>query len=45
MTNEKYFKSRFSFDPKRDKIWEVIAGYLQREIREDRDMSYFEEEK
>lgn len=35
MINEKYFKSRFSFDPKRDKIWEIIAGYLQREIKED----------
>lgn len=30
-----YFQSRFSFDPGRDRIWEVIARFLQKEIGED----------
>lgn len=35
MFQDNYFKSRFSFDPKRERLWKVIAGFLQKYVGEE----------
>lgn len=34
-TEDEYFETRLPYDPNREKLWRVLCGYLQRDIRSD----------